>query len=44
MKRLQDEQAAAARREEKAGSAFGPDAVPDNFELPAEFKDFLPPS
>jgi signal recognition particle subunit SRP54 len=44
MKRLQEEQAAAARREEKqTGGAFGPAAQPDSFELPAEFKDFLPP-
>ncbi|WP_225846473.1 signal recognition particle protein [Streptomyces sp. HPF1205] len=43
MKRLQEEQEAAARREERAGSAFGGGAVPEDFELPAEFKDFLPP-
>jgi signal recognition particle subunit SRP54 len=43
MKRLQEEQEAAARREERAGSAFGPGAAPEDFELPAEFKDFLPP-
>jgi signal recognition particle subunit SRP54 len=43
MKRLQEEQEAAARREERAGSAFGAGADPGNFELPSEFKDFLPP-
>ncbi|HEY5833664.1 signal recognition particle protein [Streptomyces sp.] len=43
MKRLQEEQAAAARREERAGSAFGMGSGTENFELPSEFKDFLPP-
>jgi signal recognition particle subunit SRP54 len=45
-RRLAEEQAAAARREEKAqadGGAFGLGGSPDTFELPSEFKDFLPP-
>jgi signal recognition particle subunit SRP54 len=42
MKRQAEEKAAAERRE-NPGSAFGPGATPpSDFELPAEFKDFLP--
>jgi signal recognition particle subunit SRP54 len=46
LKRIEEEQAAVARREEKqSGAAFGPGVGggADDFELPAEFKDFLPP-
>jgi signal recognition particle subunit SRP54 len=45
MKRKAEEQAAATRREQQAGGAFGlpPGGGADNFELPPEFKDLLPP-
>ena len=41
LKRAAEEKAALERRE--AGDAFGADASPQNFELPKEFKDLLPP-
>jgi signal recognition particle subunit SRP54 len=47
MKRKQEEQAAAQRKAAGAGSAFGGGAgagqSPEEFELPQEFKDMLPP-
>ena len=43
MKRLQEEQAAAARREDKGGGAPGAGSGPEDFELPSEFKNLLPP-
>ncbi|MCZ7416284.1 signal recognition particle protein [Streptomyces sp. WMMC897] len=46
MKRREEEQAAAARRSESGGGAFGlPGAGqgPEDFELPKEFRDLLPP-
>ncbi|MBW1598174.1 signal recognition particle protein [Streptomyces sp. JJ38] len=46
MKRREEEQAAAARRSENGGGAFGlPGAgqSPEDFELPKEFRDLLPP-
>ncbi|WP_127356469.1 signal recognition particle protein [Actinacidiphila soli] len=45
MKRKAEEQAAATRREQQPGGAFGlpPGGGADNFELPPEFKDLLPP-
>ena len=43
MKRKAEEQAAAARREQQAGSAFGLPGGQDpaNFELPDEFRKFM---
>jgi signal recognition particle subunit SRP54 len=43
MKRKAEEQAAAARREQQPGGAFGLPAGGEDFELPKEFKDLLPP-
>ncbi|MFD1832373.1 signal recognition particle protein [Streptomyces desertarenae] len=45
MKRKAEEQALAERRAAAQGSAFGLPGgqVPDDFELPQEFKDLLPP-